>query len=110
MLTQEGSERHEQGQIGALEAIVAAQDRHREEQGRYAPSVEELAGFGGLSVHGLPSYFGLELAVTGEGWAARVGMTEGWMGKASDTRTALQERQPVCPQSRNNTATGSGGS
>ena len=87
-------------------------------------------------MHGLPSYFGLELAVTGEGWAARVGMTggwqgypeppdkglasacpvfvgtvpEGWMGKASDTRTALQERQPVCPQSRNNTATGSGGS
>ena len=80
MLTQEGSERHEQGQIGALEAIVAAQDRHREEQGRYAPSVEELAGFGGLSVHGLPSYFGLELAVTGEGWAARVGMTGGWQG------------------------------
>ncbi|MCY4573528.1 MAG: hypothetical protein OXF01_12090 [Gemmatimonadetes bacterium] len=135
-LTREGSERHEQGQIGALEAIVAAQDRHWEEQGGYASSVGELAGFGGLSGHGLPSYFGLELVVTGEGWAARVGMTggwdgypeppekglasaclvfvgtvpEGWMGKAADTGTALQERQPVCPQSRNSTATGPGGS
>ncbi len=33
VLTREGRERHEQGQIGALEAIVAAQDRHWEEQG-----------------------------------------------------------------------------
>ena len=115
VLTEDGASQHESGQIAALETIVAAQDRFREAHGRYAPSIEELAGFAGLTEHGLPSYFALDLELTGDGWAARVGATkdedlrllapcrafvgtvpDGWMKADFDTGPVLQERKPVC--------------
>lgn len=115
VLTEEGVRQHENGQIAALETIVAAQDRYRDAHGRYAPGVEELAGFAGLTEHGLPTYFALELHLTGDGWAARVGATkdgdarllapcmvfvgtfpDGWLEADSDAEPVLQERRPVC--------------
>lgn len=128
-VTQNGMARHSEGQIAVLEALVAAQDRHREGHGKYADGVEELAGFGSLTDHGLPSHFVLQVTATGDGWAARVGTQAGgpgwdglysacfafvgavpekWKATNSEREAVLEERQPVCPSSQTDTATGSG--
>ena len=136
IVTGERSERLRKGQIAALAAIVAEQDRYRELHGEYAGGVEELADFGGLAEHGLPSYFKLQLKVTQDGWTARVGMVDGRLPRRWETGWGLErsclafvgagipdrwnaagsykqpespERQPVCPWHRTDTAKGSGG-
>lgn len=102
----------------ALEALIAAQARYREEHGEYAAGVEELPGFA-LSDYDLPGYFELALESGDGGWAARVGpatdwssglhyrpdftcrafagaVPERWASAAREGRPALRERQPFC--------------
>ena len=75
VLTEAGSASHETGQIAVLEAVVKAQDRHREQHGEYASVAAELTGLESLADYGVPSYFQLVLTVTADGWAALVGNT-----------------------------------
>ncbi|WP_419163868.1 hypothetical protein [Candidatus Palauibacter sp.] len=120
VLTEEWAERTRKGQIASLEALIAAQDNHRQARGAYARQLDNLSGFGALSDHDLPEYFRVELAETDEGWGARVEGTEKWLAgfggsvpappcyafvgtppdawKAieDEDRAALIERQPVC--------------
>ena len=78
VLTKGWIEQTRKDRIAALEALVAAQDRHRERTGQYAARIEELADFGALSDHGLPSYLVLNLSRTGDGWQARLEPKEDW--------------------------------
>ncbi|MDE2653676.1 MAG: hypothetical protein OXI71_07650 [Gemmatimonadota bacterium] len=64
----------------ALEALIAAQDRYRDEHGGYAGSVEDLAGFA-FSDYGLPEFFELTLERANGGWSARVGPAAGWLAE-----------------------------
>ena len=102
----------------ALEALIAAQERHRDGHGEYAASVGELPGFA-LSDYDLPEYFELTLESGDGGWAARVGpsadwsmelryrpgftcrafagpVPERWASARREGQPALRERQPVC--------------
>lgn len=102
----------------ALEALIAAQERHRDGHGEYAATVGELPGFA-LSDYNLPGYFDLALETGDGGWSARVGpaadwskdlyyrpkftcrafagdVPERWTSARREGQPALQERQPVC--------------
>ena len=102
----------------ALEALIAAQERHRDGHGEYAASVGELPGFA-LSDYDLPEYFELTLESGDGGWAARVGpspdwsqeldyrpwftcrafagpVPERWASARREGQPVLRERQPVC--------------
>lgn len=78
VLTKGWIEQTRKDRIAALEALVAAQDRHRERTGQYAGRIEELADFGALSDYGLPYYLVLNLSGTGDGWQARLEPKEDW--------------------------------
>ena len=58
-LTKEWMERTRRDRVAALEALVSAQDRHRETTGEYAARIEELPDFGALSDHGIPGHLSL---------------------------------------------------
>lgn len=88
VLTKGWIEQTRKDRIGALEALVAAQDRHRERTGEFAARIEELADFGALSDYGLPSFLVIDLSRTGEGWQA-------WLEPKSDWSTGNHE--PVDP-------------
>ena len=133
VLTRGRAEHNRKTRIEALEALIAAQDRHRASRGEYADRLEKLPDFGLLSDYGLAPYFQLDLRNTESGWAARVGTTESWRAGFDDRepvttcyafsgatpaeweasrpveQPALSERQPVCFRPRSGTATGSGG-
>lgn len=111
----------------ALEAVIAAQDRHMDDHGAYAGGVEELPDLG-LSDYGLPGFFELTLERTNGGWSARVGPTAGWLAEferrgsrygpldtcrafsgsapeqlesaVGEGEPAPRERQPFCSRSR----------
>lgn len=120
-LTKKWVERTRHDRIAALEAVVAAQDRHREQTGAYTADVEDLPGFGALSGYGLPGHLQLDLTRAGDGWTARLVPEEGWStgpytrmkplydcfafageapaeweAMAAEQQAALTERQPVC--------------
>ena len=78
VLTKGWVEQTRKDRIAALEALVAAQDRHRERTGEYAARVEELTDFGALSDHGLPYYLVLNLSRTDDGWQARLDPKKDW--------------------------------
>ena len=78
VLTKGWIEQTRKERIAALEALVAAQDRHRERTGEYAARIEELTDFGALSDHGLPYYLVLNLSRTGDGWQARLEPKKDW--------------------------------
>ena len=78
ILTKEWLEQTRRNRVAALEAVVSAQDRHREMTGEYAARVEDLADFGVLSDHGLPDYLQLDLRRTSGGWQARLEPEEDW--------------------------------
>lgn len=121
VLTEGWVERMHKGRIASLEALIAAQDRHREAHGAYAGELDNLSGFGALSDHGLPEYVQLDLLPTENGWGARVEGTERWLAGfgegpppippcyafvgtppdqweaiGPEDRGTLMERQPVC--------------
>ncbi len=119
VVTVDWAERRQANQLAALEAMVAAQDRYRETNGKYASQVEELPGFGSLGDYGLPSYFELDLTAADDGWGAVVRASRGWsqgveygvpkgcfffVGAVPEAwKTAVggegpefRERQPVC--------------
>lgn len=120
--TKSYDQRLDESQLAALDAVIAAQDRHRDEHGGYAAGVEDLPGFA-LSGYDLPGYFELTLESRDGGWSAGVGPAAGWRmefsrGGSSYWRSAcrtfagsapeewaaqrregqppLRERQPVC--------------
>ncbi len=64
----------------ALEALIAAQDRYRDEHGGYAAGVEDLPGFA-FSDYDLPEFFELTLEPANGGWSARVGPAAGWLAE-----------------------------
>lgn len=78
VLTKAWIERTRGDRIAALEALVAAQDRHRERTGRYASRIEELADFGALSDYGLPSFLVVDLNGGGDAWNARLEPKPDW--------------------------------
>ena len=78
LLTREWMEQTRRDRVAALEALVSAQDRHREMTGEYAARVEDLPDFGVLSDYGLPDHLQLELSGTGAGWRARLEPDEDW--------------------------------
>lgn len=78
-LTKQWVERTRNDRIAALEAIVTAQDRHRERTGEYAANVEHLPGFGALSDYGLPAHLLVDLNTAGGGWTARLTAKESWL-------------------------------
>lgn len=79
ILTKEWLEQTRQDRVAALEALVSAQDRHREMTGEYAARVEDLPDFGTLSDYGLPDHLQLDLSRTGGGWQARLEPEEKWV-------------------------------
>jgi len=78
ILTKGWIEQTRKDRIAALEALVAAQDRHRERIGEYAARVEDLADFGALSDYGLPYYLVLDLSRTDDGWQVRLEPKKDW--------------------------------
>lgn len=78
VLTKGWIEQTREDRIAALEALVAAQDRHRERTGEYAARFEELADFGALSDYGLPYFLVLNLSRTDDGWQARLEPKKDW--------------------------------
>ena len=78
ILTKKWLEQTRQDRVGALEALVSAQDRHREMTGEYAARIEDLPDFGSLSDYGLPDHLQLDLSRTGGGWQARLEPEEDW--------------------------------
>ncbi len=78
VLTKGWIEQTRKDRIAALEALVSAQDRHRELTGQYAARVEDLPDFGALSDYGLPDHLQIDLSMTGSGWKARLEPVEGW--------------------------------
>lgn len=78
VLTKGWIEQTRKDRIAALEALVSAQDRHRELTGEYAVRVEDLPDFGVLSDYGLPDHLQLDLSRTGSGWNARLEPVKGW--------------------------------
>lgn len=84
ILTKEWVERTRNDRIAALQAVVAAQDRHREQTGEYTAQIEDLPGFGALSEYGLPAHLQLDLTRTGDGWTARLVPKESWSFLLSD--------------------------
>ena len=78
VLTKRWIEQTRKDRIAALEALVAAQDRHRERTGEYAARIEELADFGALPDHGLPYFLVLDLSKTSDGWQARLEPKKDW--------------------------------
>lgn len=88
VLTKGWIEQTRQDRIAALEALAAAQDRHREHTGEYAARIEELADFGALSDYGLPYYLVLNLNRTADGWQARLEPKKDWsVGNHEPIRT-----------------------
>ncbi len=79
ILTRGWLEQTRQDRVGALEALVSAQDRHREMTGEYAARIEDLPDFGALSDYGLPDHLQLDLSRTGGGWRARLEPEEDWL-------------------------------
>lgn len=121
VLTKGWIEQTRRDRIAALEALAAAQDRHRDRIGEFAARVEELADFGALSDYGLPNHLALDLIRNGDGWQARleprsdwsVGnheplspvyrcfvyagvMPEGWEKLRRDGEPGPRERKPEC--------------
>ena len=78
VLTKGWIEQTRKDRIAAMDALVAAQDRHRERTGEYAARIEELEDFGALSDYGLPYYLVLNLSGTGDGWQARLEPKKDW--------------------------------
>lgn len=78
VLTKGWIEQTREDRIAALEALVAAQDRYREQTGEYAVRVEDLPDFGDLSDYGLPDHLQLDLTTTSSGWEARLEPEKGW--------------------------------
>lgn len=78
-LTKQWVERTRNDRIAALEALVIAQDRHREQTGGYAANVDHLPGFGALSDYGLPTHLLVDLGTTGGDWTARLTAKESWL-------------------------------
>ncbi|MYA10861.1 MAG: hypothetical protein F4087_15350 [Gemmatimonadetes bacterium] len=118
LYTEDYVERTRANGIRALDALIAAQARHRDEHGEYAAGVEDLPGFA-LSDYDLPGYFELTLESGDGGWTARVGpaadwsrglhyrpeftcrafagaVPERWASARRDGQPALRQRQPVC--------------
>ncbi|MCY4573529.1 MAG: hypothetical protein OXF01_12095 [Gemmatimonadetes bacterium] len=118
LYTEDYVERTRTNGTRAIEALIAAQERHRDGHGEYAASVGELPGFA-LSDYDLPEYFELTLESGDGGWAARVGpaadwsqglyyrpgftcrafagaVPERWASARREGQPALRERQPVC--------------
>ena len=120
-LTKAWVDRTRNDRMAALEAVVAAQDRHLEQTGEYTAMVENLPGFGTLADYGLPRHLLLDLAATGDGWTARLVATDTWTTSpytrlsplydcfafagaappdweelAAEEETVLAERTPVC--------------
>lgn len=79
VLTKGWIEQTRTDRITALEALVSAQDRHRELTGEYAARIEDLPDFGVLSDHGLPDHLQLDLSRTGGGWQARLEPEKDWL-------------------------------
>ena len=119
-------------QLAALGALIAAQDRHREEHGKYAHQADGLPGFGSLVDYGLPTYFELDLKGADDGWSARVtastgrsggaklvpttgcfafvgAVPEAWTTALSRDMPAFRERQPMCSEGWDGPNTGPGG-
>jgi len=78
VLTKGWIEQTRKDRIAALEALVSAQDRYREQTGEYAVRVEDLPDFGDLSDYGLPDHLQLDLTSTSSGWEARLEPEKGW--------------------------------
>ena len=120
-LTRAWVDRTRNDRMAALEAVVAAQDRHLEQTGGYTAVVEDLPGFGTLAEHGLPGHLLLDLATTDEGWTVRLVAKDSWTTSpythmsplhdcfafagaapaeweelAAGEETVLAERTPVC--------------
>ena len=120
-LTKAWVDRTRNDRMAALEAVVAAQDRHLEQTGEYTAELERLPGFGALADYGLPGHLLLDLATTGDGWTARLVAKERWNTSpytrmsplydcfafagtappeweevAAEEETVLAERTPVC--------------
>lgn len=119
-LTKEWMERTRRDRVAALEALVSAQDRHREMTGEYAARIEDLPDFGALSDYGLPDHLQLDLNRTGDSWQARLEpvkewlshyrapdvtyhcfafageVPEGWESMRRDGRPGPAERKPEC--------------
>jgi len=79
ILTKEWLEQTRQDRVGALEALVSAQDRHWEMTGGYAARIEDLPDFGALSDYDLPDHLQLDLSRTSGGWQARLEPEEEWL-------------------------------
>lgn len=79
VVTKDWLERTRKGRKAALEALIEAQDRHKQSRGAYADTLDDLPGFGGVSDYGLPDYVQLDLLPTDDGWGARVGATRAWI-------------------------------
>lgn len=78
LLTKEWLEKTRQDRVAALEALVSAQDRHREMTGKYAARIEDLPDLGALSDYGLPDHLQFDLARTSGGWQARLEPEKDW--------------------------------
>ena len=87
VLTKGWIEQTRQDRVAALEALVSAQDRHRELTGEYTARVEDLPDFGALSDYGLPDHLQLDLSRTSSSWKARLEPEKGW---ATDAYTRLE--------------------
>lgn len=83
LLTEEWLKQTRQDRVAALEALVSAQDRHREMTGEYAARIEDLPDFGVLSDYGLPGHLQLDMGRTSGGWQARLEPKEDWFRLAS---------------------------
>ena len=133
VLTQQYLERMRESRLASLEALIAAQDHHRNAHGAYAEELDDLSGFGVLADYGVPKYMQLELVRTEAGWGAGVGATKRWLAEfhgweparpcyafvgtppeewktiPNEDRSELVERQPVCLERRVADETGSEG-
>lgn len=78
-LTEEWVEQTRKDRLAALDALVTAQDRHLEQTGEYAASVDDLPGFGAPSDYGLPAHLVVDLRTAGGGWTARLTAKESWL-------------------------------
>ena len=91
VLTKGWIEQTRKDRIAALEALVSAQDRHRELTGKYAARVEDMPDFGALSDYGLPDHLQLDLSRTNGGWKVRLEPEEGWStGAHADIKPAYR--------------------
>lgn len=94
-LTEEWVEQTRKDRLAALDALVTAQDRHLEQTGEYAASVDDLPGFGAPSDYRLPAHLLVDLRTAAGGWTARLTAKESWLSGPYTFTGATTRMEPL---------------